>query len=156
MSRAKTVLANIGKYSVFCLLMGLGGVIVTTIVSANILDNLTWLTWIFGEPKDGTTYAAIVQVIEWALWGFVGPLLAVGVYPMIFKQFPPRWMGITSIALIGFGWILIALGIVMGVAIGEKIDLDEWKDFVHASTAIATLWCAFSLPPLPRDVLRTA
>jgi hypothetical protein len=35
MSRAKKVLANIGKYSVFCLLMGLGGVIVTTIVSAN-------------------------------------------------------------------------------------------------------------------------
>jgi hypothetical protein len=101
----------------------------------------------FGELKDDSTYVTIRQVFEWALWGIVGPLLAVGVYPVIFKQFPPRWMGITSIALIGFGTILTALVLVGEAATGEEFDLENWRDFVHGVAATATLWFAFSLKP---------
>jgi hypothetical protein len=61
MSRAKKVLANIGKFVVFALLMGLGGFVVSMIVTGAILYN--W-TWIFGAPIEGSTYAAIVQVIR--------------------------------------------------------------------------------------------
>ena len=149
MSTAKKILANIGKFVVFSLLMGLGGLIVTWIVGYNFLHDLPLLNWFF--DKDGPIYTAIVQMFEWALWGVVGPILAVGVYPLIFKQSPPRWMGITAIALIGFGWILTALGLAIGLAMGEEFDLENWRDFAHASTAIVTLWFAFSLPPLPPD-----
>jgi uncharacterized membrane protein YciS (DUF1049 family) len=153
MSRVKKVLANIGKYLVFCLLMGLGGMIVSTIISVLFVRSFVhgW-AWILGEPKEGSTYAAIVQLISFALWGLIGPILATAVYPMIFKQFPARWMGITSVAVIGFSWILIVLIVVVGVAIGSanEIELDTWEELAHSSAAIATLWCVFSLPPFSR------
>jgi L-cystine uptake protein TcyP (sodium:dicarboxylate symporter family) len=141
MSRAKKVLANIGKFVVFALLMGLGGFVVSMIVTGAILYN--W-TWIFGAPIEGSTYAAIVQVISWALWGFVGALLAISIYPVIFKKLPPRWIGIASIAVIGFLWISTVLAIVIGVAIGDEIKLSAWKDLARESTTIATLWYALS------------
>jgi hypothetical protein len=52
-------------------------------------------SWLFGMPKEGSTYYAIVQIVLWTLWGFIGVGLAVGVYPMIFKEPPARWMFIT-------------------------------------------------------------
>jgi len=148
MSRLKRAFSNIGKYLVFGLLMGVGGAIISTFIGAAILHNWTWM---FGKPTEGSTYEAIVQLLGWALWGYVGPVVAVLGYPMIFKKDPPRWMGIISIAEGGFVWILTVLSIGAGVALGAEFDLDAWKDFAHASTAIATLWYAFRLPPFARD-----
>jgi hypothetical protein len=145
---AKRILKGIGKYSVFLLLNGLGGVIVATIFTFAIAHNLAW---ILGQPKTGTAYGAIVEVISWGLWGLFGALVAVGLYPKIFKEFPPRWMGIVSISILAFGWILTTiLGIVGGMALGEEIELGTWKDFVHETTAIVTFWYLFRLPPLLR------
>ena len=108
------------------------------------VSNFAWL-------KAGTFYGAIVEVISWGLWGWCGALVAVFGYSMIFKEFPPRWMGITSISVLVFGWTCIVLAIVGGLAFGEEIELDTWKDFAHAATAIVTFWYLFRLPPLSRD-----
>jgi hypothetical protein len=72
MSRAKKVLANIGKFAVFSLLMGIGSLLLSAIMTDMIIIHN--LTWILGKPTEGSTYAAITQVICYALWGFVGPL----------------------------------------------------------------------------------
>jgi hypothetical protein len=57
MSRAKKVLANIGKFVIFSLLMGLGALLLAAIMTDVIIHN--W-TWIFGKTTEGSTYAAIV------------------------------------------------------------------------------------------------
>ena len=144
---AKTVLKGIGKYSVFLLLNGLGGMIVATIFTFAIAHNLAW---ILGQPKTGTAYGAIFEVISWGVWGWVGAFVGVLGYSTIFKEFPPRWMGITSISILMFGCILTILAIVFGLVTGEEIELDTWRDFAHETTAIATLWYLFRLPPLLR------
>ena len=144
---AKRVLKSFGKYLVFLLLNGLGGVIVGTIVTIEIVHNFDW---ILGTPKTGTAYGAIVEVTSWGLWGVVGALVAVFGYSQIFKQFPPRWMGITTVSIDVFGWILTTVLIIIGLSIGEEIELDQWKDFAHLTASIATFWYLFGLPPLPR------
>jgi hypothetical protein len=45
---------------------------------------------------------------------------------------------------VGFGWILDAAVIVIGLAIGDEIELSTWKDLARESTTIATLWYALS------------
>ena len=84
------ILKGFGKYLVFLLLNGLGGVIAATIMTVMIVHNFNW---ILGEPKTGTAYGSIVEVTSWGLWGVVGANVAVAGYSAIFKQFPPRWMG---------------------------------------------------------------
>ena len=145
---AKRILKGIGKYSVFLLLNGLGGMIVATIITVAIVNNFAW---ILGHPKTGTAYGAIVEVISWGLWGSFGAFVAVGGFSAIFKESPPRWMGITSISILGCTWALTALGIVVGLAIGDEIELNDWKEFAHITTAIVTFWYLFRLPPLQRD-----
>lgn len=144
---AKRFLKNFGKYLVFLLLNGLGGVLAATILTVVIVDRLAWL---FGHPKTGTPYGAVVEAISWGIWGLVGALVAVGGYSIIFNRFPPRWMGITTVSIDVFGWILTTLLIIIGLSIGEEIELDQWKDFAHLTAAIATFWYLFGLPPLPR------
>ena len=144
---AKRVLKGFGKYLVFLLLNGLGGVLAATIMTVIIVDRFAWL---FGQPKTGTPYGAVVEAISWGLWGLVGALVAVRGYSIIFKQFPPRWMGITTVSIDVFGWILTTVLIIIGLSIGEEIELDQWKDFAHLTASIATFWYLFGLPPLPR------
>lgn len=142
MNAIKKVLTNAGKYIVFCLLMGLAGLILAHVITLPLVHLLSWL---LGSPKEGSTYEVIAQVVLWALWGFVGVMLAVSVYPMIFKQPPARWMLITTISIVGFNWILIAPVIGFGVWFGEvrEIELETWRDFARASATILTLWSAF-------------
>jgi hypothetical protein len=74
--------------------------------------------------------------------------LAIGVYPMLFKQLPPRWMGITYIVAAGFGLMACVLVILLDVGGAElpgiEIDLSTWKDLARESATIATLWYALS------------
>ncbi len=140
----KTVVKGFGKYLVFLLLNGLGGVLAATILTVMIVDRFAWL---FGQPKTGTPYGAVVEAISWGLWGLVGATVAVGVYSIIFKQFPPRWMGITTVSIDLFGWILTTVSIIIGFSIGEEIEFDQWKDFAHLTVSIATFWYLFGLPP---------
>ena len=144
---AKRILKGFGKYLVFLLLNGLGGIIVATIFTYVITNNFEW---ILGWPKEGTVYGNIIDIVSWCLWGLVGPILAVSVYPAIFKEFPPRWMGITSVSILIFSWSLSILAIVFGLVMGEDIELDTWKSFVSDIISIVTLWFLFSLPPLSR------
>jgi hypothetical protein len=126
MNITKKVLKSIGKYLVFGLLMGLGSMVLTDMI---ILPHVRDWAWLLGMPKEGSTYYAIVQVVLWSLWGFVGVMLAVSVYPMIFKEPPARWMFITDLSISSLNWILGALAIGFGVWLGEikEIDLDTWK-----------------------------
>jgi len=142
------IFKGIGKYLVFCLLNGLGGIVVASIFTSMVVDNLAWM---LGHPKAGTSYGAIVEVISWSFWGWCGALVAVLGYSMIFKEFPPRWMGITSISVLIFGGIFIMLAIVGGLAFGEEIELRTWEDFAHATTSIVTFWYLFRLPPFSRN-----
>jgi hypothetical protein len=57
---AKKLLTGTGKYLVFLLLNGLGGIIVAAITTSVIVHNFDW---IFGQPKTGTTYGAVVEVV---------------------------------------------------------------------------------------------
>jgi hypothetical protein len=141
------VLKGFGQYLVFLMLNGLGGVIAATIMTVMIVDKFAWM---LGQPKTGSTYGNVVEVISWGLWGVVGALVAVGGYSIIFKQFPARWMGITSVSIDLFGWILTTLWIIVGLYIGDEIELDQWKDFAHLTASIVTFWYLFRLPPLPR------
>lgn len=141
------VLKGFGKYLVFVLLNGLGGVLAATILTVMIVDSFAW---ILGHPKYGTTYGNVVEVMSWGLWGVVGAAVAVGVYSTIFKEHPPRWMGVTSVSIEGVGWILVTGLIIVGLSIGEEIELDQWKDFAHLTASIVTFWYLFRLPPLPR------
>jgi hypothetical protein len=147
MGGVKIILKGFGKYLVFLLLNGLGGVIAATIMTVVIVDKFAWM---LGQPKTGSAYGDIVEVISWGLWGLVGALVAVSGYSRIFKQFPARWMGMTTISIDLFGWILTTLLIIVGLSIGEEIELDQWKDFVHLTASIVTFWYLFRLPPLPR------
>jgi hypothetical protein len=142
MNRTKKVLKNIGKFLVFSLLMGLGGGVLTDMV---ILPLVREWSWLLGTPKEGSAYYTFVQVILWALWGFIGVMLAVSVYPMIFKQPPARWMFITVLSIGGLNWILGAFVIGLSVWFGEigEIELETWNDFVRSSSGILTLWYAF-------------
>jgi hypothetical protein len=72
--------------------------------------------------------------------------LATGVYPVLFKQLPPRWMGITYIITSAFGLMACVLVILLDVggATGIEIELSTWKDLARESTTIATLWYALS------------
>lgn len=142
------ILKGFGKYLVFLLLNGLGGVIAATIMTVIIVDNFAW---IFGHPKTGSAYGNIVEIFSWGLWGLIGALVAVTGYSMIFKQFPARWMGITTVSIDVFGWILTTLLIVAGLYLGEEIELDQWKDFAHLTASTLTFWYLFRLPPLSRD-----
>jgi hypothetical protein len=146
-TRVVWLLKGTGKYLVFLLLNGLGGIIVATITTFVIVHNFDW---ILGQPKAGTAYGAVVEVVSWGFWGLMGALVAVFGYSRIFKQYPPRWMGITTVSVCMFGWMLTILAIVGGSLMGEEIDLDTWKDFVHVTAAIVTFWYLFSLPPLSR------
>ena len=74
---AKRILKGFGKYLVFLLLNGLGGVLAATIMTVMIVDSFAW---ILGRPKFGTTYGNVVEVISWGLWGLVGAFVAVGGY----------------------------------------------------------------------------
>jgi hypothetical protein len=144
----KRILKGFGKYFVFLSLNGLGGALAATIVSVMIFNNFAW---ILGHPKADTAYGNVVEVINWGLWGLVGALVAVYGYSAIFKQYPPRWMGITTVSILAFLWMLTTtLGIIGTLLIGEEIELDIWKDFAHASTAIVTFWYLFRLPPFLR------
>jgi hypothetical protein len=60
-------------------------------------------------------------------------------------------MGVTTVSICIFGWMLTILAIVDGSLMGEEADFDTWKDFAHATATIVTLWYLFSLPPLPRS-----
>ena len=142
------ILKGFGKYLVFLLLNGLGGVIAATIMTNIIVNNFAW---IFGQPETGSAYGNVVEVFSWGLWGLVGALVAVEGYSIIFKQFPARWMGITTVSIDLFNWILATLGIIaVGLYLGEEIELDRWKDFAHFTASIVTFWYLFRLPPLPR------
>ncbi len=145
---AKRIFKSIGKFLVFLLLNGLGGIFVASIFTLMVLNNLAWL---LGYPRTGTSYSAIVDILSWGLWGWCGAFVGVFGYSMIFKEFPPRWMGITSISVLIFGWICIMLAIVSGLVLGEEIELDTWNDFAHATTAIVTFWYLFRLAPLSRN-----
>jgi hypothetical protein len=138
MNRTKKILKGAGKYLVFGLLMGLGGAVLTDVVLLPILRAWGWFTWL-GIPKEAT------QLVLWSAWGYFGVMLAVGVYPMIFKEPPARWMFITDLSLGGFGWMASALAISVGIWVEgiENIEWDEWKDFVHCGSFILTLWYAF-------------
>jgi hypothetical protein len=138
-----------GKYCLFLLLNGLGGLLAATLVTVVLVDKLSWLV---GRPETGTAYGSIVEVLSWGLWGLVGALVAIYGYSIIFKEFPPRWMGITSVSILLFGWILTTVFIVVGLSIGEEVELDQWKDFSHLTASIATFWYQFGLPPLARRV----
>ena len=142
------ILKGFGKYLVFLLLNGLGGVIAATIMTVMIVNNFAWL---LGHPKTGSAYGNIVEVISWGVWGLVGALVAVEGYSIIFKQFPARWMGITTVSFDVFGLFVVTMAIGAGLYLGEDIELDQWKDFAHLTTATATLWYLFKLPPLPRQ-----
>lgn len=141
------ILKGFGKYSVFLLLNGLGGIIAATILTVVIEHQFAWIV---GQPKTGTAYGNIVEIISYGFWGLVGALVAVSGYSIIFKQFPPRWMGITTVSIDVFGWILTTVSIIIGLSIGEEIEFDQWKDFAHLTASIATFWYLFGLPPLPR------
>jgi hypothetical protein len=141
-----SILKGFGKFAVFALLNGLAGMIAATIMTNMIVNNLAW---ILGQPKTGSAYGNVVEVISWGLWGLVGAVVAVEGYSKIFKQFPPRWMGITTVSILLFSWILTTLGIIVSLA--EEIGLEQWKDFAHLTASIVTFWYLFRLPPLPRD-----
>jgi len=146
----KRFFKGFGKYSVFLLLNGIGGILAATIATVVLIDKISWLA---GRPETGTAYGSVVEVMSWGLWGFIGALVAIYGHSIIFKQFPPRWMGITTVSIDLFGWILVTGVIILGLSIGEEIELDQWKDFAHVTASIATFWYQFGLPPLSRPVL---
>jgi hypothetical protein len=147
------ILKGFGKYAVFLLLNGLGGIIAATILTVVIERQFAWIT---GQPKTGTAFGNIVEIISYGLWGLVGALVAVSGYSAFFKQHPPRWMGITTISIDLFGWMLTILAIIFGIYFDEEIELDTWKDFAHLTASILTFWYLFRLPPLSRHDKKVA
>jgi hypothetical protein len=148
------VLKGFGKYAVFLLLNGLGGVIAATVLTVMIEHKFAW---IIGQQETGTAYGNIVEIISWGLWGLVGALIAVSGYSALFKQHPPRWMGITTISIDLFGWTLTILAIIFGIYFDdEEIELDTWKEFLHLTVSILTFWYLFGLPPLRRHDKKVA
>ena len=145
---AKRILKGFGKYLVFLLLNGLGGILAATFLTVMVVRNFGW---ILGRPEYGTTSGNVVEWVSYGLWGLVGAVVAVSGYSALFKEYPPRWMGITTVSIEGFGWILVTGLIIVGLSIGEEIELDQWKDFAHLTASIATFWYLFGLRPLPRD-----
>jgi hypothetical protein len=127
------ILKGFGKYSVFLMLNGVGGMIAATILTVMIVNNFAW---ILGQPKTGSAYGNVVELISWGLWGPVGAVVAVEGYSKIFKQFPARWMGITTVSILLFGWILTTFDIIFDLFNGE-IELDPYKAFAHQVPALA-------------------
>ena len=144
MEVTERLLKGTGRYLMFLLLNGLGGALLADITTFMIVDNFPW---VLGQPETGATFGAVVQVINWGLWGSVGALVAAGGSSVIFKQFPPRWMGITTISILIFS----RLGIFSVLLIKGKIELDAWRDFAHATAAVGTFWYLFRLPPFSRS-----
>ena len=61
MSRTKKVLKNSGKYLVFGILMGLGGMVLTDMMVLPLVHGWSWL---LGEPMEGSVYYMIVKLIS--------------------------------------------------------------------------------------------